>query len=117
MEERMPQLSDTQSNPQIGNLTPAQRNALYRAAQRADGALTMPDNLKGLAAERLAASLIGKGLVREVRAKASMPVWRRDDSGGRRALIITSFGRAAINEYEADTTRARTTSSALSTQS
>lgn len=108
----MSKLSDSQSNSQIGYPTAAQRNALSHAAQRADGALTLSGNLRGKAAERLAASLISKGLVREVRAKAGMPVWRRDDKGGRRALIITSFGRAAINAGEADTANTLTAGSA-----
>jgi hypothetical protein len=53
MEEQMSQLSD-RNHPEIGNLTAAQLNALSRAAQREDCALTLPDNLKGRAADRLA---------------------------------------------------------------
>ena len=32
------------------------------------------------------------GLVREVRAKAGMPVWRRDDAGQSYALKLTAAG-------------------------
>ena len=38
-----------------------------------------------------------KGLVREMRAKPGMPVWRRDEEGRSLALIITKLGRAAID--------------------
>jgi hypothetical protein len=80
-----------------GKLTDAQLAVLSRAARRRDGALTRPDNLKGKAADRLAMSLISKGLGREVGAKPGMPVWRRDDEGSLYALVITKLGRAAID--------------------
>ena len=85
-----------------GKLTDAQLAVLSRAARRRHGALTRPDNLKGKAADRLATSLISKGLVREVGAKPGMPVWRRDDEGSLYALVITKLGRAAIDAEEAD---------------
>ena len=43
----------------------------------------------------MAAALIEKGLVREVRAKADMPIWRRDEKGHSFTLIITKLGRVA----------------------
>ena len=48
------------------------------------------------AAKKLVAALVEKGLVREVRAKADMPIWRRDEKGRPFALIITKLGRAAV---------------------
>jgi predicted metal-dependent enzyme (double-stranded beta helix superfamily) len=39
-------------------------------------------NLKVAAAQKIASKLIGAGLVREIRAKAGAPVWRRDENAG-----------------------------------
>jgi hypothetical protein len=44
---------------------------------------------------KVASSLIDKGLVREIRAKAGAPVWHENDDG-RFALKITTAGREAI---------------------
>jgi hypothetical protein len=51
-------------------------------------------------AGKLAAMLIDKALVREVRAKPGMPVWRRNEQGRSRALIITRLGRTAIQAQD-----------------
>jgi hypothetical protein len=67
---------------------------LSHSAQRGDGAATLLVTEK--AAQKLAAILIEKGLAREVRAKAGMPVWRRNDDGRACALVITKSGREAI---------------------
>ena len=76
-------------------LTNAQRTFLSLAAEREDGAGAVPEGMTEKAATKLAATLIEKGLVREVRAKADMPIWRRDEKGRAFALIITKRGRAA----------------------
>jgi Protein of unknown function (DUF3489) len=68
---------------------------LSRAAQRDDGAATVPEGMKDKAAHKLAATLAEKGLVREVRAKPGMPAWRKSEEGSR-SLIITKLGRASI---------------------
>ena len=47
-------------------------------------------------AQKLAATLVERELVREIRAKPGMPVWRRSEEGRPHALIITKLGRAAI---------------------
>src|SRR5471032_3101150 len=77
-------------------LTDLQRFVLSGAAERADGAALLPERMTEKAAQKLAATLIGKGLVRQVRAKASMPVWRRNEEGRPCALIVTKLGREAI---------------------
>jgi hypothetical protein len=48
------------------------------------------------AAQKLAATLVQKALVREIRAKPGMPVWRRNEEGRSHALIITKLGLTAI---------------------
>jgi hypothetical protein len=48
---------------------------LSAAAQRDDRSLTPLEKLKGGAAHKVAMKLVAAGLVREVKAKAGMPVW------------------------------------------
>ena len=57
----------------------------------------MPEGKNEKAVQKLTATLIEKGLVREVRAKPGMPLLRRDEEGRALALIITKSGRAVIN--------------------
>jgi Protein of unknown function (DUF3489) len=77
-------------------LTEAQRIVLSHAAQRDDGAATLPERMTEKTAQKLAAILIEKGLAREVRAKTGMPVWRRNKDERACALVITKSGREAI---------------------
>jgi hypothetical protein len=63
-------------------LTDTQLMMLSAAAQRNDRYLVAGPNLNVAAAQKIAAKLIGAGLVREIRAKAEAPVWRRDDDAG-----------------------------------
>jgi hypothetical protein len=78
-------------------LTETQLMMLSAAAQRNDRYLIAPPTLKGAAAQKLATKLIDAGLVREVRAKAGAPVWRRDDDAGLSyALRLTTAGTNAI---------------------
>jgi Protein of unknown function (DUF3489) len=77
-------------------LNDTQLIVLSHAAQRGDGAATLPEGMTEKAAQKLAATLVEKELVREIRAKPGMPVWRRSDEGRSHALIITKLGRTAI---------------------
>jgi hypothetical protein len=77
------------------NLTDAQLVMLSAAAQREDHCLTAPDKLKGAILAKVGEKLVKLGLVREVRTKAGMPVWRRDDAGNF-ALKLTAAGLKAI---------------------
>ncbi|MEA3186622.1 MAG: hypothetical protein QOD99_452 [Chthoniobacter sp.] len=76
-------------------LTDTQLVVLSSAAQHDEGLATRPANLNAAAAMRVASSLVDKGLVREIRAKADAPVWHENDDG-RFALKITKAGREAI---------------------
>jgi hypothetical protein len=78
-------------------LTDARRIVLSCAAQRDDGAKTLPESMTEKAAQKLAATLIQTGLVWKVRAKAGMLVWRRNEEGRSCALIIAERGGAAID--------------------
>jgi hypothetical protein len=60
-------------------LTDAQFAILNRAAQRGDRCLVAPKNLRGGAAQKVAAKLLAAGLVKEIKAKPEMAIWRRDN--------------------------------------
>jgi hypothetical protein len=77
-------------------LTDAQLVMLSTAAQRADLCLTPPNKLKGAILAKVSDKLMKFGLVREIRAKAGAPVWRRDNAGQRYALKLTTAGLKAI---------------------
>src|SRR5271169_3370602 len=70
---------------------------LGAAAQRKDLCLVARPTLKGATAQKVARKLISAGFVKEVRAKASDPIWRRDEeSGASYALKLTAAGAKAI---------------------
>jgi hypothetical protein len=77
-------------------LTDTQLAMLSAAAQRADLCLTAPDKMKGAILRKVSEKLLKLGLVREVRAKAEMRVWRRDDAAQGYALKLTAAGLKAI---------------------
>jgi len=80
----------------IIKLTDAQRLMLSAAARREDRFLALPPNLKGGAAQKVAAKLIAAGLAKEVKAKSGAPAWRREvDSGQTFALKLTVAGLKA----------------------
>jgi hypothetical protein len=54
------------------------------------------------AALKVGTSLVARKLMREIRAKPAMPVWRTDDEGRRISLIITRAGRDAIGVEDAE---------------
>ncbi len=64
-------------------LTDTQLLLLSAASQRDDRALEPSPKLIGGAAGKVVAKLLTEGLVEEVRARGSIPVWRRDDDGPR----------------------------------
>jgi hypothetical protein len=96
------------------SLTNPQRDLLLKAAGREDDAYEFPPAINRGAVRRSAAALMRQGLVREVRARAGMPLWRDDDDGRRLALVITKRGRNAVpvagqrNEAASATPEART---------
>ncbi len=70
--------------------------------------MILPARLKGKAAESLAQALLDKGLVREIRSKGELPVWRKDEDTGRSfTLVLTKAGRALVAE-PADAGQAKT---------
>jgi hypothetical protein len=77
-------------------LTDTQLVLLSAASQRDDRALEIPDTLTGGAAKKVVDKLLRAGLVEEVCAGSSLPVWRRDEQQGPIALQITGEGLKAI---------------------
>jgi hypothetical protein len=77
-------------------LTDTQLVLLSAASQREDRAIELPANLKGGAAHKVVGKLLADGLVEEIRASGDLPVWRRDDTEGPFALLITKRGLSAI---------------------
>ena len=74
-------------------LTDTQLVLLGAAAQRKDLCLVAPRTLKGATVQKVASKLISAGLVKEVKAKASDPIWRRnEESGASYALKLTAAG-------------------------
>jgi Protein of unknown function (DUF3489) len=78
-------------------LTDTQLVMLSAAAQRDDRSLVAPAHVKGIAAQKAAGKLIAAGLVKEVKAKAGAPIWRRDvETEQTYALKLTAAGMKAI---------------------
>jgi hypothetical protein len=80
----------------MARLTDTQLIILSAASQRDDRGVELPGNVKGEAARKVVDKLIRAGLLEEVRAGGSVPVWRRDDENGPMALRITKTGLEAI---------------------
>jgi len=77
-------------------LTDTQLVLLSAASQREDGGIELAPNLKGGAAQKLVRKLLTEGLIEEVCASGSLPVWRRAADNRPLALRITNRGLAAI---------------------
>jgi hypothetical protein len=86
-------------------LTHKQITVLSGAAQRGDGAAILPDAMKPASLARLSQTLMAQDLVREMRTKSKMPVWRRDAAGRPLSLVITRAGKAAIESRKQGATK------------
>src|SRR5437763_688732 len=84
-------------------LTDTQLVLLSAASQREDHGIELAPNLKGGAAQKLVRKLVSEGLIEEVRATGSLPVWRRADDNQPAALRITQAGLAAIQVEDKET--------------
>jgi len=77
-------------------LTDIQLVILSAASQREDSAIELAPNLKGAVARKVVSKLLADGLIEEIEARGSLPVWRCDEDKGPLALRITQRGLAAI---------------------
>ena len=80
----------------MAKLSDTQLIVLSKAAQRDDGAAIVPDGMNRAVAARVGASLVGRKLMREIRAKPGMPVWRMDENDRPMSLVLLRAGRDAI---------------------
>ena len=70
---------------------------LSAASQRDDHCLVRAEGPKRAQAQRAVAKLLEAGLLKEIRAKAGAPIWRRDEETGQTyALKLTAAGAKAI---------------------
>ena len=60
----------------------------------------MPAKVSRAGVSKVAASIIARKLMREVKAKPGAPVWRTDESGKAFTLVITRAGRKAVDECD-----------------
>ena len=79
------------------------QTALFESAwRRKDRYFVLPPNLKGGAAQKVAAKLIAVGLAKEIKAKAGLPIWRRDaESDQSYSLKLSAAGAKAVALGEA----------------
>jgi len=94
----------------MSKLTDTQLIILSAASWRDDRGVELAANLKGEAARKVADKLTRAGLLEEVRATGSLPVWRRDDGSGAMALRITKTGLEAIDIEDEATAAPKKTS-------
>jgi Protein of unknown function (DUF3489) len=80
----------------MARLTDTQLVILSAASQRDERGVELPANVRGEVARKVVNKLIRAGLLEEVLAGGSLPVWRRDDDSGAMALRITKSGLEAI---------------------
>jgi hypothetical protein len=85
----------------MAKLTDTQLIVLSAAAARDDGIAVVPAKMNKAAASKVGASLVTRKLMREMRSKPGMPVWRAGEDGRPISLIITRAGRDAIGVEEA----------------
>jgi hypothetical protein len=82
-------------------LTENQRTLLQSASHREDRCFVLPPNLKGGAAQKVAAKLIAEGLAKEIKAKTGLPIWRRDcDSEQAYSLKLSAAGAKTVATSE-----------------
>ena len=90
----------------MAKLTDTQLIVLSKAAAREDGLALLPDGMNSAAASRVGASLVSRKLMREVRSKPDMPVWREDEEG-RGTSSDSSSSRLAVTSVASTLTPVR----------
>jgi Protein of unknown function (DUF3489) len=91
----------------MAKLTDTQLIVLSAAVARDDGIAVVPAKMNKAAASKVRASLVTRKLMREMRPKPGMPVWREGEDGRPISLMITRAGRDAIGVEEDATAEAR----------
>jgi hypothetical protein len=94
----------------MSKLTDMQLVILSAASQGDDRGVELPANVNGEGARKVVDKLIRAGLLEEVRASGSLPVWRRNDVSGPMALCITKSGLKATGLEDEATAAPKETS-------
>jgi hypothetical protein len=82
-------------------LSENQHALLQSASRREDRSFILPANLKGGAAQKVAAKLIAEGLAKEIKAKTGLPIWHRDgESNQAYSLKLSAAGAKAVATSE-----------------
>ena len=81
-------------------LTDTQLVVLSKAAGRENGLAVALPKMNRAALAKVGSSLVARKLMRELKAKPGMPVWREDEDGRGVSLMITRAGRNAIGVEE-----------------
>ena len=89
----------------MAKFTDTQLIVLSNAAARDDGIAVVPAKVNKAVAAKVGASLLARKLMRELRSKPGMPVWREDEDGRPISLMITRAGRDAIGVDEDEETK------------
>jgi hypothetical protein len=84
----------------MAKLTDTQLIVLSAAAARDDGVAVVAAKMNRATASKVGASLVTRKLMREVRSKPGMPVWRKGEDGRPISLMITRAGRDSIRVGE-----------------
>ena len=84
----------------MARLTDTQQIIISNAAARDDRIAVVPPKMNKTAASNVGASLVARKLMRELRSRPGMPVWRQDENGRSISLMITRAGRDAIGVDE-----------------
>jgi hypothetical protein len=84
----------------MAKFTDTQLIVLSAAGARGDGMAVVPAKMNGAAASKVGASLVTRKLMRELRSKPGMPVWRKGEDDRPISLMITRVGRDAIGVKE-----------------
>lgn len=85
----------------MAKLTDSQLIVLSAAAARDDRLAVVPAKMNKAGAAKVGTSLVARKLMREVKAKPGMPVWRHDEDGRPISLMITKAGQKAIGVVDA----------------
>jgi hypothetical protein len=94
---------ETLKEPTMTKLTDTQLIILGKACERSDGAVyPLTTKPKGGAVTKVLSSLIGKGLLKEVRAKRDETIWRRDDEDRPLTLYATPAAYEALGIEQDD---------------
>ena len=76
----------------MAKLTDTQLIVLSKAAARDEGLALVPAKMNKAAASKVGSSLVARKLMRELKAKPGMPVWRENEDGRGISLMITRAG-------------------------